>query len=244
KAKTLYYLIIFIALVSFTPFCLAARHIFIYDFMSWEYAQGYCRSHYTDLLPLTNDLEKQEFFWSVDDNHEGWIGLRWDTANQKWKWSGGTDAVSVYREILEQQPSSADAVVQGKWSSEVSDSTHAYRFFCLNLIVVQEEKTWEEALEHCRQNHGDLTSLLSKTGNLLAQREIQDPTITQRVWVGLRFLGDTWLWANGDPVEFQAWTHTGDPDQQCPVQKRCGALSKQGEWENRDCQEKLNFICI
>uniref|UniRef100_A0A3P9MJ99 C-type lectin domain-containing protein n=1 Tax=Oryzias latipes TaxID=8090 RepID=A0A3P9MJ99_ORYLA len=117
-------------------------------------------------------------------------------------------------------------------------------FFCLNLIVVQEEKTWEEALEHCRENHDDLTSLLSETENLLAQREIQDPTVTQRVWVGLRFLGDTWLWVNGDPLEFQAWNQTGDPDQQNPVQKRCGALSKQGEWENRDCQEKLNFICI
>uniref|UniRef100_A0A8C8DPS0 C-type lectin domain-containing protein n=1 Tax=Oryzias sinensis TaxID=183150 RepID=A0A8C8DPS0_9TELE len=117
-------------------------------------------------------------------------------------------------------------------------------FFCLNLIVVQEEKTWEEALEHCRENHGDLTSLLSETENRLAQREIQNSTITQRVWVGLRFLGDTWKWVNGDPLEFQAWNQTGDPEQQSPVWRRCGALTKQGEWENRDCQEKLNFICF
>uniref|UniRef100_A0A3B3I2N6 C-type lectin domain-containing protein n=1 Tax=Oryzias latipes TaxID=8090 RepID=A0A3B3I2N6_ORYLA len=129
-----------------------------------------------------------------------------------------------------------------KWISKNGGTPS--NFFCLNLIVVQEEKTWEEALEHCRGNHDDLTSLLSETENRLAQREIQDPTITQRVWVGLRFLGDTWLWVNGDPLEFQAWTQTGDPDQQSPVQKRCGALTKQGEWENRDCQEKLNFICI
>uniref|UniRef100_A0A3P9IBD1 C-type lectin domain-containing protein n=1 Tax=Oryzias latipes TaxID=8090 RepID=A0A3P9IBD1_ORYLA len=117
-------------------------------------------------------------------------------------------------------------------------------FFCLNLIVVQEEKTWEEALEHCRENHDDLTSLLSETENRLARREIQNSTVTQRVWVGLRFLGDTWRWVNGDPLKFQAWNQTGDPDQQSPVQKRCGALSKQGEWENQDCQEKLNFICV
>uniref|UniRef100_A0A3P9JLX4 C-type lectin domain-containing protein n=1 Tax=Oryzias latipes TaxID=8090 RepID=A0A3P9JLX4_ORYLA len=129
-----------------------------------------------------------------------------------------------------------------RWASK--SLTSANGFFCLNLIVVQEEKTWEEALEHCRENHDDLSSLLSETENRLAQREIQDPTITQRVWVGLRFLGDTWLWVNGDPLEFQAWTQTGDPEQQSPVQKRCGALSKQGEWENRDCQEKLNFIFV
>uniref|UniRef100_A0A3P9MJB7 C-type lectin domain-containing protein n=1 Tax=Oryzias latipes TaxID=8090 RepID=A0A3P9MJB7_ORYLA len=128
------------------------------------------------------------------------------------------------------------------WASK--SLTSANGFFCLNLIVVQEEKTWEEALEHCRENHDDLTSLLSETENLLAQNQIQDPTVTQRVWVSLRFLGDTWMWVNGDPLEFQAWTQTGDPDQQSPVWRRCGALSKQGEWENRDCQEKLNFICI
>uniref|UniRef100_H2L4E5 C-type lectin domain-containing protein n=1 Tax=Oryzias latipes TaxID=8090 RepID=H2L4E5_ORYLA len=131
---------------------------------------------------------------------------------------------------------------ENRWASK--SLTSANGFFCLNLIVVQEEKTWEEALEHCRENHDDLTSLLSETENLLAQNQIKDPTITQRVWVGLRFLGDTWMWVNGDPLKFQAWTQTGDPDQQSPVQKRCGALTKQGEWENRDCQEKLNFICI
>uniref|UniRef100_A0A3P9JLF1 C-type lectin domain-containing protein n=1 Tax=Oryzias latipes TaxID=8090 RepID=A0A3P9JLF1_ORYLA len=148
--------------------------------------------------------------------------------NQTWKTSpGNIDRVYWTRE---------------KWISR--DGWTLSNFFCLNLIVVQEEKTWEEALEHCRENHDDLTSLLSETENRLARREIQDPTITQRVWVGLRFLGDTWMWVNGDPLEFQAWTQTGDPDQQCPVQKRCGALSKQGEWVNRDCQEKLNFICV
>uniref|UniRef100_A0A3B3BTR3 C-type lectin domain-containing protein n=1 Tax=Oryzias melastigma TaxID=30732 RepID=A0A3B3BTR3_ORYME len=111
-------------------------------------------------------------------------------------------------------------------------------FFCLNLIVIQEEKTWEEALDHCRENHHDFTSLLSETENLLAQNQIQDSTITQRVWVGLRFLGDSWMWTNGDPLEFQVW------DQTCPVWKRCGALTKQGGWENRDCEEKLHFICV
>uniref|UniRef100_A0A3B3CQJ9 C-type lectin domain-containing protein n=1 Tax=Oryzias melastigma TaxID=30732 RepID=A0A3B3CQJ9_ORYME len=117
-------------------------------------------------------------------------------------------------------------------------------FFCLNLIVVQEEKTWEEALDHCRENHHDFTSLISQTENLLAQNQIQNSTITQRVWVGLRFLGDTWMWVNSNPLSYQAWTQTGDQDQHSPVWKRCGALTKQGEWENRDCEEKLHFICV
>uniref|UniRef100_A0A3B3BTS9 C-type lectin domain-containing protein n=1 Tax=Oryzias melastigma TaxID=30732 RepID=A0A3B3BTS9_ORYME len=144
-----------------------------------------------------------------------------------------------------QKPNSSVAVVRNKWSAWVMNSNYYSKgIFCLNLIVVQEKKTWEEALDHCRENHRDVTSLISQTENLLAQNQIQDSMFSQGVWVGLRFLGDTWMWANADPLVFQAWTQPDSPDQQCPVWKHCGALTQQGEWENRDCEEKLHFICI
>uniref|UniRef100_A0A8C6LLT6 C-type lectin domain-containing protein n=1 Tax=Nothobranchius furzeri TaxID=105023 RepID=A0A8C6LLT6_NOTFU len=108
---------------------------------------------------------------------------------------------------------------------------------------VQQEKTWEEALEHCNENHSNFTSLLSKTENLLAMNEINKTGINEPVWIGLRYLGDRWLWLNGDPLVYQAWSQRGDQDQLCPVTRRCGALTKNGTWENRDCQEKLPFIC-
>ena len=116
-------------------------------------------------------------------------------------------------------------------------------FFCFNLIVVENEKTWEEAMEHCRQRYRHLTSLVSETENLLALREIQPKNITERVWIGLRYLGDRWLWVNRDPLKYEAWPKGGDQDHQCPMWNRCGALTKQGLWENLDCQKKLNFIC-
>uniref|UniRef100_A0A3B3DJC1 C-type lectin domain-containing protein n=1 Tax=Oryzias melastigma TaxID=30732 RepID=A0A3B3DJC1_ORYME len=152
-----------------------------------------------------------------------------DGGKENGRFGGGVSALDSYGELY-------------GWISK-GGSTPS-RFFCLNLIVVQEEKTWEEALDHCRENHIDFTSLLSQTENILAKNQIQNSTITQRVWVGLRFLGDTWMWANGDPLEFQVWDQTADPDLKNPVWKRCGALTKQGEWENRDCEEKLHFICI
>ncbi|XP_037327199.1 dromaiocalcin-1-like [Pungitius pungitius] len=107
-------------------------------------------------------------------------------------------------------------------------------FYSINISVVVEEKSWEEALEHCRGINSDLSSLHSDTDNMAAP-------ITDRAWIGLRFLGDRWLWVNGDPLEYQAWSDGGD--QQCPMQNRCGALNKGGLWENRDCEERLNFIC-
>uniref|UniRef100_A0AAQ6AQZ9 C-type lectin domain-containing protein n=1 Tax=Amphiprion ocellaris TaxID=80972 RepID=A0AAQ6AQZ9_AMPOC len=68
--------------------------------------------------------------------------------------------------------------------------------------------------------------------------------ITERVWIGLRFLGDHWMWVNGDPLEYEAWSQEGGQDHQCPIRKRCGALTNERLWENRDCQEKLYFICV
>ncbi|XP_035992496.1 snaclec stejaggregin-B subunit beta-1-like [Fundulus heteroclitus] len=112
------------------------------------------------------------------------------------------------------------------------------------MRAVQEKKTWEDALEFCREQHTDLTSLLSVTENHLAEKEIQSADFTDQVWVGIRYLGDTWMWVNGDPLLYEAWQQDGDLDHQCPMLKRCGALTKNGVWEARDCQEKLSFICV
>ncbi|XP_045569215.1 snaclec alboaggregin-D subunit beta-like [Salmo salar] len=116
-------------------------------------------------------------------------------------------------------------------------------FFCLKLIVVRESKTWEEALEYCREQHTDLTSLVSETELLLAQRESRETqTTTAHLWMGLRYLANHWLWVNGDPVVYEAWPQGGQ--HQCPAWNlHCGAMATAGAWETRDCQESLNFIC-
>uniref|UniRef100_A0A3Q3SIR0 C-type lectin domain-containing protein n=1 Tax=Mastacembelus armatus TaxID=205130 RepID=A0A3Q3SIR0_9TELE len=97
-------------------------------------------------------------------------------------------------------------------------------FVCLNLIMVDVKKSWEEALQHCRQTHTDLTSLLSDTERLLALSEVQQAQITDPVWIGLRYLSDHWLWVNADPLLYEARPQ-GDQDHQCPVEKHCGALN-------------------
>uniref|UniRef100_A0A3Q3DZV8 C-type lectin domain-containing protein n=1 Tax=Labrus bergylta TaxID=56723 RepID=A0A3Q3DZV8_9LABR len=101
-----------------------------------------------------------------------------------------------------------------------------------------ERRLWSTA----EKTHTDLTSLNSKTERRLALSEIQHDHITERVWIGLRFLGDRWLWVDGDPLVYEAWPE-GDQEHQCLLRKRCGALTKEGHWENWDCGEKLHFIC-
>ncbi|KAM3624111.1 uncharacterized protein V6R79_019077 [Siganus canaliculatus] len=103
--------------------------------------------------------------------------------------------------------------------------------------------SWEHALRYCRENHNTLTSLDSETEHLLALTEIQQDPITERVWIGLKYLADSWMWVDGSPLEYQVWPQGGDQDHQCPIWSRCGALSKGGLWQSWDCEDRLNFIC-
>ncbi|XDV31182.1 hypothetical protein PO909_033933 [Leuciscus waleckii] len=109
-------------------------------------------------------------------------------------------------------------------------------------FFVNEEESWEGALEYCRKHYNDLASLSSMNRKKSALRKIPQAE-TGYVWTGLRFLAGEWLWVSGDDPDFTAWSQTGPP--QCPARNlRCGALDKQTRvWTHRDCEEKLNFFC-
>uniref|UniRef100_A0A672PGP5 C-type lectin domain-containing protein n=1 Tax=Sinocyclocheilus grahami TaxID=75366 RepID=A0A672PGP5_SINGR len=69
----------------------------------------------------------------------------------------------------------------------------------------------------------------------------EDTTSTDRVWTGLRFLNGAWNWLNMANVPAFIFSLPSCP----PEPNRCGARNiKTEQWENRDCEEKLNFICL
>ncbi|XP_041639542.1 snaclec agkicetin-C subunit beta-like [Cheilinus undulatus] len=112
----------------------------------------------------------------------------------------------------------------------------------MEAVLVKENKTWEEALEYCRDRQSDLVSLMFEA----AQKEvlkISNNSQTAQVWTGLRNLADSWLWVDGEKMMYQAWK--GDEMPRCPaLRHRCGALlPKEGRWESWDCTKKLNFVC-
>uniref|UniRef100_A0A672GLR2 C-type lectin domain-containing protein n=1 Tax=Salarias fasciatus TaxID=181472 RepID=A0A672GLR2_SALFA len=118
-----------------------------------------------------------------------------------------------------------------------------FPFFCVRLEVAAERRlSWERALEHCERQDSALASISSQTEQLLAETEVQQSGVGGPVWIGLRFLVDRWLWVDGSELRFVAWAGIERGDR-CPVLKRCGALSEQGLWENRDCAEEHHFIC-
>ncbi|KAM4634153.1 regenerating islet-derived protein 4-like [Polymixia lowei] len=89
----------------------------------------------------------------------------------------------------------------------------------------------------------NITMIYSQSTVPLVKSKIQGNQTSDPVWIGLSYLGNRWLWVNGDSLEYEAWTQGGD-QHMCPRWSHsCGALTKEGLWENRDCQKKLNFIC-
>uniref|UniRef100_A0A3P8SNT4 C-type lectin domain-containing protein n=1 Tax=Amphiprion percula TaxID=161767 RepID=A0A3P8SNT4_AMPPE len=98
-------------------------------------------------------------------------------------------------------------------------------FYCVDVTVEEEKMSWEDALSHCREKQTHLPSLLSETDRLLAQTEIKHSNVSELVWIGLRFLGDCWMWVNGDPLEYEAWSKQGGQDHQYFIPP-CGEIHR------------------
>ncbi|KAK5615461.1 hypothetical protein CRENBAI_000711 [Crenichthys baileyi] len=123
-----------------------------------------------------------------------------------------------------------------------------FPFLCIsdNMVLVKEEKSWEEALEHCRRLKSstrsnlrfDLLSLQPGEEHVYVMSKLMD-AVTEEVWTGLHFLAGEWLWVNRADM-----LHPDLP--LCPTpQQNCGALSKNyaGKVKTRDCSQRKNFIC-
>ena len=216
---------------------------FVSQSKTWSDAQKHCRDHYTDLSSICNQEELDQFnnlgFFS---GAHGWIGLYKD-ASETWRWSGGSNASFFPWSDLHTDVG-GQCVVGSQYGFHKKYCDIKKNFYCFesNLILVQEKKTWEEALQHCRSQHTDLAGLITESAvvkTLQTSREAK----TDYVWTSLRFLADKWLWMNGDEMSYQAWSQGKTP--QCSSRShRCGALSLKGEhWVSWDCADRLNFVC-
>lgn len=224
RAEMKLFLTIFFLFVLYRQTTGAVRvHIYVTTPMSCTEARTYCQTHYTDLSTITGEEDVQMVQKAAGGAY-----------NQSWFSSliQNTDNSCTLMKHQESRNPALWIALCG-FPSWLCTSTHP--FFCSkNLILVQEKKTWEEALEYCRFRYVDLAYLDSKVIPNLSNAQ------TESVWTGLRFLDGKWFWVSKENVE----TNIGLPS--CPREPyRCGAHNSQNaQWENRDCEEKLNFLCL
>lgn len=238
-------IIVFVVLLSANCkliIALKRKHFYLNDAKSWSDAQSYCREHYDDLSSVDSLDEIAGLIMALNTYPFSWIGLQKISANN-WQWSDGSSQRFFNWEIG--QPNNPlNAFCSLIFNGKLFDNycSVPYPFFCYKwepeLIVIREKKCWEDALQYCRTRHTDLASLpsflhLTQVNKIIAM--IDSPS----VWTGLRSLSGSWFWVSGEALGDKVLLPS------CPADHSyCGSRNlKTRSWENRECMEKLYFVC-
>ncbi|XP_006119560.2 macrophage mannose receptor 1-like isoform X1 [Pelodiscus sinensis] len=101
---------------------------------------------------------------------------------------------------------------------------------------------WHQARKSCQQQNAELLSITE----LHEQTYLAGltSTLSSSLWFGLNSLNfnSGWQWSGGSPFRYLNWV-PGSPSPE--PGKTCGALNpgKGAKWENRECDQKLGYIC-
>ncbi|KAA8584774.1 hypothetical protein FQN60_003468, partial [Etheostoma spectabile] len=165
---------------------------------SWIQAQAFCRERNLDLVTIGSERENQLYVLNA-----GWMGEPKDPNNCAFKFANDP-----------------------QWVSDLCGNKHSVMCSDETLVLVKENRTWEQALNHCRS----LEALDSSQPATAYQNYRYD-------LASLLTLDDHWLWVGGELVQYPA---IGS----CPTHTACGVL-KNGipGFGTMDCTWKRNFIC-
>ncbi|XP_030635052.1 C-type mannose receptor 2-like [Chanos chanos] len=220
---------------------------------NWSEAQSYCREQYTDMVTVRNETENEKIRNMITESGmdgNAWIGLYRDN----WAWSDGskssfrywnknqTDNQGGIENCAEITPHTRD------WNDQSCSVQQPFICYQDKLVLIRENKTWSEALSHCRNNHVDLVSVHDENMIRWVKERAKNAT-TDYVWLGLRFsctLG-FWFWVDGESVCYQNlvpgnWTKV----EVCQDEVLTGAIKsrvEKQEWVSLPETRKLNFIC-
>uniref|UniRef100_A0A665VI84 C-type lectin domain-containing protein n=1 Tax=Echeneis naucrates TaxID=173247 RepID=A0A665VI84_ECHNA len=75
-----------------------------------------------------------------------------------------------------------------------------------NFILVNENKTWTEALHHCRQHHSDLISITDVHQQKWIQHKAKNAS-SAFVWLGMHYTCTLqfWFWVTDEAVRYDNW---------------------------------------
>ncbi|XP_067378789.1 macrophage mannose receptor 1-like [Channa argus] len=211
--------------------------------MTWSQAQSYCRVNHTDLISGLDQLDH-----CAESGSYMWIGLFRDT----WKWSDGSSFSFRYWNLSinswadgqsDRKCATTVLKIEGKWSFNDCNKEKTFICYSENVILINQNMTWVEALSYCRENHQDLVSII----NPQQQKWVQEATKNANspyVWLGLRYSCtlDFWFWVTDNRVNYTNWAPNGKSDD-CDMS---AAMEKAGQnqWFKKPDNEKFNFICF
>lgn len=107
------------------------------------------------------------------------------------------------------------------------------------------KKTWEDALDYCRENGTDMVSIPDEQMQAWAELEAIKAE-TPFVWLGLRYscVVEFWFWVSDQSFCLTHWAPgNGTTTEECDMS---GAMEKTEDhlWVSRPDNEEFNFICV
>ncbi|KAA8582633.1 hypothetical protein FQN60_006304, partial [Etheostoma spectabile] len=174
----------------------------------WQDAQNYCRDKHTDLVSGLNQLEDEELRKKITSQ---WNLIHIGLFRDSWSWSDNSGfSFRHWDQQFKQSDNEKCAVTmldeKGRWKAE--DCGGKKNFFCYEdkVILINQKKTWVDALYYCREHHRDLVSIT----NLDQQRWVQEKSKkadSPYVWLGLRYTCtlDFWFWVSDEVVSYENW---------------------------------------
>uniref|UniRef100_A0A3Q4HPA5 C-type lectin domain-containing protein n=1 Tax=Neolamprologus brichardi TaxID=32507 RepID=A0A3Q4HPA5_NEOBR len=229
--------------------CQRYEYYFIKEPKTWDEAQRYCREGYKDLATVPNRKYMKTLYTDSTENQgNAWIGLYSISGkeNRRWHWS----LPGLPEELSETDSGTRKCAMtelnkEGKWKADDCDTRKS--FFCYDekLILINESKNWDEAVNYCRELHRDLVSITSLEQQKLVQQKAKNAN-TSHIWLGLRYSCalDLWFWVNDQNVCYENWLpeelfETDSGTRKCAMTE----LNKEGKWKADDCNTRKSFFC-
>ncbi|XP_038132881.1 macrophage mannose receptor 1-like [Cyprinodon tularosa] len=214
---------------------------------TWQEAQSYCREKHTDLISGMKQLQDGELEKVMSSTQiKTYFGLFRDT----WRWSDGSSfSLRHWNDQLNnQQYNTGRCAVagtddEGRWKTESCDQRKPFICYDDKVILVKENKTWEDALNYCRCHYHDLVTLTSLDEQRWIQEKAKNAS-TDYVWIGLRYncFKNMWFWVCKE-IRFNRESQVSEEQMRnCDMS---GAIDARGKhrWIQGNDTEELNFIC-
>ncbi|KAJ8373446.1 hypothetical protein SKAU_G00040260 [Synaphobranchus kaupii] len=218
------------------------KYTLIQEKRSWCEAQSYCREHHTDLVSIST-REQNEDVKTNGSSTPFWI----DLMHTDWEWSDG--ACSTFRNWKKEPEEGSDCgyIIEGEMGAQGCHMTAEAMCYKEEIHLIQENKTWERALDFCNNHYKGLLRIESYHDQRALEGELKNSTAPGPVWLGLRQsrLFGFWFWPNGLSVAWSNWEGRSQPEQ--PLSHICGAIATSGpgkfKWSDQNCLSESYFLC-
>ncbi|KTF81819.1 hypothetical protein cypCar_00034366 [Cyprinus carpio] len=231
------------------PWCSCYRYYIINEFKNWTEAQNYCRKYYYDLATFDNKEEHDQVVQTLRSGGftgSVWIGLYDD--RYSWRWSNSKKNMTYTNwagnEPNNYQSKEACAIFtkRGDWADVPCENP--FFFLCYNAtmnttVLIQEKKSWSDALNYCRLYHTDSATIENQDENTALKLLLNDQNV-DAAYMGL--YRDRWKWSDQSSSVFRAWK-SSEPNNFNGTEFCAQLPVLTAQWNDISCSVKLRYVC-